>query len=935
MPQIELTLRPRSGASAATAAWYLPGDSPEAWLQEIASWQCDHAALRVVLLRDCDQLTVGGVLAIPPAAGFAVGGHAVAFAKFGNNVFLPADAELFPEPCSREMAELFDGDYFYVWLPGRGLTAAEPDEVLSVSDLLQAPPLATDSWDRAQPGLAFPSRIVGILPTETFSADDVIEGGKDDIGDRSDEIVKLPKAPREPMSGVPGKIGRAAKIGAAVPLLGLAKLGSMIGSMIPTGSGGSGSALGSGMSNIPGLGALGRYANELLNRASEALEQVRHKEIGRLLHMLENNPDEGLKFAIPFGGDQHRGRAAPGGRLGERNISFSLGNLGGGGPVDYWDMSWEYQQKLMAKYRDLAAREVRLGRHRRAAYVYAELLGDMQSAASALEQGGHHREAAVLYRERLNNKQAAAECLQRGALWDEAIEAFRELGKHETVGDLCRQIERIEEAEQAFHTAVQQRLDQHDLLDAARIYEEKLEDPALAIKTLDAAWPHSSQARICLHASFAIRARLGFHDDARLLVDRLFADADRLALHADVSELLAETYEKYPEAEVRDHANDLAREIVVHRMRVADRSHVDRFVRTLARLTPDDRLLLRDGQRYRDQRLAKQDQPRAPQPVFNVSKTERLQLINQFSLGLSGAWRAAAAINDRIFAAGVVDGRIVLARCDGAGNVDKNLTPWPKISVPTETQIVLHARRSPISIFAVGENPLPEVRVFSQMEWSAYSVSAGTPKGHGPVFGAAGGSVGQTWSLEMRDDPALVCVGLTGTVVSTRSLLGVDDVPWDFLEVPTPMHVLKDRVLIGVGSALLCVRNNVIEVVERFPSQITGIDGGQPYAAPIFVVSLEAGAVLMRCDSQGYCRPFANEMLSPLSLLNQGQFVIVADENRIEVYENRVNKGKQGDLVLRSELNHVFSKPIALLPTPETDRFIAVFSDGHVCIYQI
>ena len=71
--------------------------------------------------------------------------------------------------------------------------------------------------------------------------------------------------------------------------------------------------------------------------------------------------------------------------------------MGGGGPVDFWMMSPEYSQRLATIYRELANREISLGRHRRAAYILAELLGDLSAAAATLADGGHFREAAVLY----------------------------------------------------------------------------------------------------------------------------------------------------------------------------------------------------------------------------------------------------------------------------------------------------------------------------------------------------------------------------------------------------------------------------------------------------------------------------------------------------------------------------------------------------------
>lgn len=96
-----------------------------------------------------------------------------------------------------------------------------------------------------------------------------------------------------------------------------------------------------------------------------------------------------------------------------------MSGLRGGRPGDVWQTPWEIHQRLVERYRQAANRELLLGRHRRAAYIFANLLGDFASAANALQQGRFYREAAILYRERLNNLAAAAKCLEAGGLIDQ------------------------------------------------------------------------------------------------------------------------------------------------------------------------------------------------------------------------------------------------------------------------------------------------------------------------------------------------------------------------------------------------------------------------------------------------------------------------------------------------------------------------------------
>lgn len=939
MPQVELSIRRTNSTVANVSAWYLPGDFPERWLHEISLWPVDQTKTRIVVIRHEGDFQIAGALAIPPSSNFKSTGYGIPYQRIRENIYLPRDGEIFPSVLDAEASELFSDEYTYIWVPGRGLTAAEQNQVYSLSELILLPPQLQINWDRAVPGLALPNRLVAILPHQTISADDVISDGRDDIGDRADEITKLPKSPKEPMSGIVGAAGRAAALGSALPLIGLAKFASAIGNLIPRGGSRSSqptSTAGSS-SGIPLLDGIGDFANQLMGRVSQAIEDLRHKEIGRLLHMLDSDPDQGLKFAIPFGGGEHRGLASPGSRLGMRNVSFSLSRLGGGGAADLWDMSWEYQQKLLAKYRELAARETRLGRHRRAAYVYAELLGDINSAASTLEEGGYFREAAVLYRDRIKNAQAAAECLERGGLWNEAIEAYRDLGRHEKVGDLLTQIEQHDAALNAYHTAAKELLDQSDLLEASRIYEEKIRNVNLAIETLDSGWPNSPQAKLCIRAGFALRARIGFHHSARDLIKSLHLDANNLSRHAEVAELLADVHSQYTEISVCQEAASVSRQIIVDRMKLANRPDAERLVKVLAKLSPNDRLLQRDGRRYIDERFLKRAALAPVQQYLSSRSPKKLQLVDQFQLDLGGVWSAATTISDTVFVAGILDKRIVLASCDKDGNVGKNLTPWPKTPIASDASLLLLGNRSPLHIFACGELPLPMSTIFTirEEEGIPHSVSAGTPTGHGVVWGVASGALGQTWAVENRDDPALVCIGLTGTIISSLSLLSASDAPWDFAITPLPMHATNDRVLIGVGSVLLSVKDGNIEELERFPSKIISITGGQPYAAPTVTISLEAGAVLMRYGFEGHVRPFATEMLAPLTLLNQGSFAIAADENRIEVYECGSRKLKGLELSLRSEAEHQAGQPVALLPTQHSDRFIVVTSLGTISTYSL
>jgi hypothetical protein len=96
------------------------------------------------------------------------------------------------------------------------------------------------------------------------------------------------------------------------------------------------------------------------------------------------------------------------------------------------------------------------------AYIYVELLGNLELAASTLITGRHWREAAVLYCDRLHRPDEAVNCLQQGGLWNEAITLYEEHAEYEKAGDLYRQLDQPEQARQAYRSAVAKYLAQYD-----------------------------------------------------------------------------------------------------------------------------------------------------------------------------------------------------------------------------------------------------------------------------------------------------------------------------------------------------------------------------------------------------------------------------------------------------------------------------------------
>ena len=692
--RLSLQPAPHGIPARPTTAWLFPSADSTAVVAELTRHGIDVAEARVV------PLPIG--LFVMPAATAPLGpaGGAISFGHLAGNVLAPVDALPNAAIAANEWEEIFPPETTFVWHPTAGVYGIAAGEGLRVADLLLPPTVEERRWDRAVPGIAFNGRIVELVPERPPTAAEIWGEAAAEIGVGAPSLSSLPRYPGEwTLPGAAGLSPRSRAIpivvvlllavavvgwwsgfgratsgggGFALPgipwgglliLLGLVALVMVAarltarGEVTPTADGGSmegplrpareqpqGPELAS-------WGAPPRWLHHWQQSLAQAFESRHEREIRRLLHLLETDPDAGLRFAVPLSGQAGRGIVPPAAGLSEQAVDFGSR---ASGPAAFFVVSSLQREALARRYHELANREIGLGRHRRAASIFAKLLGDHAKAARTLLDGGHFRAAATLYAEKLGRPQEAAEAYERGGLLSEAIALHERLGDHEKVGDLATRLGLEEQAAAAYRRAVEARLEAGDVLGAARILEEKLGAVDEALDRLVGGWPDSPQAEGCVTEALRRLGRLGRHGAARGLVRRMACEGH---LDADAAKkvigILPSFARQYPDEATRRLIADQTRLLAADVLVTAKEDGLAPIMKALRSLEPGDRLLDRDTRRYGRER---QQKPAGRRQAELLNPREMVRLT-------AGTWTTLAGAGESLIVAGRVGRQLTVARC--------------------------------------------------------------------------------------------------------------------------------------------------------------------------------------------------------------------------------------------------------------------------------
>lgn len=841
----------------------------------------------------------------------------VPYKRVAGSLFIPCDSQLQPSLTDDEITKLLNKDYMYVWHPALGLVGAESTDLLKLKDLLAPPAPRPQRWDYAISGIAFRDRLAMVSALTELSFEQLLDQSRDDIGEDSKSLDKLPAGPNEPQNTSIARARRFLISKAAGALYAATNL-------MPAGSAGN-----------SWIDKLRSTAFSKLAGLIAANEHMRHKEIARLLHMLGQDPDKGLKFALPLSGFGGRGLAPPSNQLAEHSIDFSLGFLGGGRPTDRWNVSAAYQQQLQIKYRELADREMRLGRYRRAAYIFAQLLGDLQSAANVLATGRHFREAAVIYRDRLRRPLEAAKCLEAGGLWNEAIEEYQALSLYEKVGDLYLRLEDREQADAAYTSAARNCHAANDYLSAARIWEDKLSNPEAAIHELKSGWPNSQQALHCIRSLFALLGRLRKHEEAERQIDELVDRCSSTKQYTRTVDILSELAAGDYQSESICRKSGLAvQRLVSERLPSALRAEAYQLVSALSKLAPQDRLLERDGRRFAST-LPEVTPQTWTTSYQSTSPRGKVRVAHKFSLGMPGIWRCAQAINDVFVAAGIIDQRILLKRGNFDGEIDSYAMPWPETVIKSAAEIMLLAGNndgSDLGVYSLDAPPLSERRAFSASDICGVAMSAGALRGTNRPLGVARAQSGFVFAVEGRSGTVMNVINAHGQLTSTHEIPVFDTINWDEVTVPIPMCARRNRLYIGLGRILLIVSSNSMEnECVELAHPIVRLAASGDYTRGRLIVGMEVGAYFIwEPGGEHSMVQFATKMSAPYVGINCGGYVIAAADTSVEVYD-----GKEGRLTLHARYDDLRSSPISVLCGHNSNRFAILCRNGDMLVMEV
>jgi len=907
---LQLQMRTGTDPAGASAAWFLSGSSTARWLEELARTGLAEPGTRLfVVPRSTADPSPAGLLVVPDSPGSArCAPLGLACQRIAHGLFVPLGAQLDPPVTAAELRQLCPWEVAF-FHPSLGLSGHEPGSTLRVWDLLDRPEERTEAWNEARAGESALPPFQAIALLQPPSLDDLYGDAAKTIGGKP--LTDLPPAPQEPKNDPASAASRRLK------QLFAKNLANLTGWLARQGSG-----------TQPGwIDRLEQWAGRQIRGAQEQLEQLRNKELHRLLHLLQNDPEAGLRHAIPMNQFRHRGTGVPGATLPEHGLDFNPGQLGGK-PGDIWMVPQDLETQLRRLYREMAGRELRQGRHRRAAYIYGELLGDLLSAANALEQGGFFRGAAVLYEDHLQNVREAARCLAAGGLLSEAIERYEKLELWLETAELYERLGQADHARAAFQRVIDQRLAHGDVLGAARLVEERLQQPDAAVDLLFNAWPAAAQAAKCLQAALQLLGRLGRHDVALERLARLRRESIPQLQPLIIA--IGSVAESYPDERVRHRAADLARVLIAKQLAQPGLSAdtVAGVVGSLIKLAPEDRLLANDANRH----VASWRAEYLHQQKISAPKAGQAPVaLRRFLLPRPARWLEVRSFGVHFYALGHTPTQIKLVRGVWEGNCQ--CLSWPCAGHLIRQGVVLEVSGDQGRSVAVATNagPMLDYKMFPASDLFVKPCRAGTPGWLSGIARPFALAYANAWAVHVATDEAILSChdrdgALRHTIEITAELLQDAE---RCADAKVCLAIVGEGAAVALGNRLVIYHGNGLLTQLTLPDQVVRLHPTLPHTRLGVVIALEHGAILHWVGSRDWLEVDRDLPAPFCAFVPRGPLVLVSGSRGLILEVDR--RG----LCSAARFEPACRTPVGVVSMMSPGGFALFDAGGEVVVYQM
>lgn len=646
MPSWQLRMRSATRPLREACAWLLPGSDPAFWCDVVLRYGIDVDDVRLLLIpKTAHDRTPQSALILWQHHERMPDTHLWPhYGKMAGCLYLPVEGQLEPQVSDADLSPLLiQHARSYVLHPTAGLIVYEEEDHLQVDQLFVRRPPPSVDWSFARTGIYVNERLWTIATEARTSLEDLLREASDDIGSE------------DPMA--------------------------MDDALMDTG----GESSESDAKPHEGENAVERTWRKIQStvrgRWRRVVRRLKPQQaFYQLRELLEKNPDAGLRYAPPLRDQDHRARPDTGQDAGfqlfGRDIRFRVSNLNKsswGGPHSTIPNDAFYDLRRI--YRELAMRELRLGRHRRAAYILGYLLNDLHHAARVLADGGYYHEAAEVYL-KVNHPQAAAECFENGGFWQEAIDLLEQIGNFAQLARLYKLLGDEDAARGAFRRLADRLEKEDNYLASAEIWANDLQDPDGALAVLEAGirWgqtaphdksPQAEQLVACLRELWKHRDERREHDWMRRWIGD-FRAAPSTPLSFILLEELAGFAKSTSDDSLRGFAADTTRVIASNLLRRGETSR-RRILRCVQALDSNDLLLHRDCDRY-----LQPAKPKKPLPALVGS----LPVIATSRLPTAERWVCALSDMYSFVALGITYSHNFLCLCSVRGSWKTDPSKW-------------------------------------------------------------------------------------------------------------------------------------------------------------------------------------------------------------------------------------------------------------------